>query len=146
MQNIFCHFYQFSADMYMATSPSVIIHIYLVSCTDCCPSSTHCCSRLPAGSTVTTILEQKAVPYEAVLEVVPSQLWTIPGTTTSILCTYSLIHWETGARKLLDLHKSKQGNTTNLNISCFSMENEKIAAQVGFEPTTYCLRGRCSTN
>ena len=28
--------------------------------------------------------------------------------------------------------KSKQGNTTNLNIS-FSMENEKRAAQVGFE-------------
>ena len=44
--------------------------------------------------------------------------------------------------ELLNLHKSKQGN---LNIS-FSMENEKIAAQVGFEPTTYCLRGRCSTN
>ena len=41
--------------------------------------------------------------------------------------------------------KSKQGNTTNLNIS-FSMENEKRAAQVGFEPTAYCLRGRCSTN
>ena len=41
--------------------------------------------------------------------------------------------------------KSKQGNTTNLNIS-FSMENEKRAAQVGFKPTTYCLRGRCSTH
>ena len=40
---------------------------------------------------------------------------------------------------------SNQGNTTNVNIS-FSMENEKRAAQVGFEPTTYCLRGRCSTN
>ena len=49
--------------------------------------------------------------------------------------------------ELLDLRKSKQGNTTNLNIS-FSMENEKRAAQVGFKPTTYmyCLRGRCSTN
>ena len=47
--------------------------------------------------------------------------------------------------KLLDLHKSKLGNTTNLNIS-FSMENENRAAQVGFKPTTYCLRGRCSTN
>ena len=41
--------------------------------------------------------------------------------------------------------KSKQGNTTNLNIS-FSMENEKGAAQVGFKLTTYCLRGRCSNN
>ena len=41
--------------------------------------------------------------------------------------------------------KSKQGNTTNLNIS-FSMEKEKRAAQVGFKPTTYCLRGRCSTH
>ena len=41
--------------------------------------------------------------------------------------------------KLLDLHKSKQGNnTTNLNIS-FSVENEKRAAQVGLEPTTHCL-------
>ena len=47
--------------------------------------------------------------------------------------------------KLVDLYKSKEGNTTNLNIS-FSMENEKIAAQVGFKPTTYCLRGRCSTH
>ena len=46
--------------------------------------------------------------------------------------------------KILDLHKSKQGNTTNLNNS-FSMENEKRAAQVGLEPTTYCLLGRCST-
>ena len=42
--------------------------------------------------------------------------------------------------KLVDLHKSKQGNTTNLNIS-FSMENEKRDAQVGLEPTTYCLLG-----
>ena len=42
-------------------------------------------------------------------------------------------------------HKSRQGNTTNLNVS-FSMENEKRAAQVGLEPTAYCLRGRCSTN
>ena len=46
--------------------------------------------------------------------------------------------------KLLDLHKSKQGNTTNMNIS-FSIENEKRAAQVGLEPTTYCMLGRCST-
>ena len=46
--------------------------------------------------------------------------------------------------KLLELHKSKQGNTTNMNIS-FSIENEKRAAQVGLEPTTYCLLGRCST-
>ena len=37
-------------------------------------------------------------------------------------------------RKLLDLHKSKQGNTTNLNIS---FSNEKRAAQVGFEHTAY---------
>ena len=35
--------------------------------------------------------------------------------------------------------KSKQGNTTNLNIS-FSMKNEKKnPAQVGFKPTAYCL-------
>ena len=51
-----------------------------------------------------------------------------------------MITWE-----LLDIHKSKQGNTTNLNIS-FSMENEKRAAQVGLEPTTYCLLGKCSTS
>ena len=44
----------------------------------------------------------------------------------------------------LDLHKWKQGNPTNLNNS-FSIENEKRAAQVGLEPTTYCLLGRCST-
>ena len=31
--------------------------------------------------------------------------------------------------------------TTNLNCS---FPKEKRAAQVGFEPTTYCLRGRCS--
>ena len=41
--------------------------------------------------------------------------------------------------------KSKQSNTTILNIS-FPMENEKRAAQAGFEPTAlalltaYCLR------
>ena len=29
-------------------------------------------------------------------------------------------------------------HTTNLNIS-LSMENEKRAAQVGFDPTTYCI-------
>ena len=46
--------------------------------------------------------------------------------------------------KLLDLYKSKQGNTTTLNIS-FSIENEKRATQVGLEPMTYCLLGRCST-
>ena len=41
--------------------------------------------------------------------------------------------------------KPIQGNTTtNLNIS-FSIENEKRAAQVGLEPTTHCLLGRCST-
>ena len=34
--------------------------------------------------------------------------------------------------------KSKQGNTTNLNIS-FSMENKKRAAQVGFKLMTYYL-------
>ena len=39
---------------------------------------------------------------------------------------------------------NKQGNTTNLNNS-FSIENEKRAAQVGLEPTTHCLLGRCST-
>ena len=38
--------------------------------------------------------------------------------------------------ELLDLHKSKQGNTTNLSIS-FSMENEKRAAQVGLKPMTW---------
>ena len=36
------------------------------------------------------------------------------------------------------------GNTTSLNNS-FSKENEKRAAQVGLESTTYCLLGRCST-
>ena len=41
--------------------------------------------------------------------------------------------------------KSKQGNTTNMNIS-FSIENDKKAAQVRFEPMTYLLRGRCSTH
>ena len=59
---------------------------------------------------------------------------------TSISNTYSIYIHE----KILDLHKSKQGNITNLNNS-FSMENEKIAAQVGLEPMTYCLLGRCST-
>ena len=54
------------------------------------------------------------------------------------------IHVYINARKLLDLHKSKQGNTTNLNIY-FSLENEKISAQVGLKPMTYCLLGRCST-
>ena len=44
-------------------------------------------------------------------------------------------------RELLDLHESKQGNTTNLNIS-FSMESEKRAAQVGFKPMTYVLLTR----
>ena len=34
------------------------------------------------------------------------------------------------------VHRSKQGNTTNLNIS-FSKENEKRAAQVGLEHTAY---------
>ena len=33
--------------------------------------------------------------------------------------------------------KSKQSNTTNLNIT-LSVESEKRAAQVGFEPTTQC--------
>ena len=46
--------------------------------------------------------------------------------------------------ELLDLHKSKQGDRTNQNS--FSMENEKRAAQVRFEPMTYCLGGRYSTN
>ena len=41
----------------------------------------------------------------------------------------SISTWE-----LLYRPKSKQCNTTNLNISFF---NEKRAAQVGFEPTTY---------
>ena len=35
--------------------------------------------------------------------------------------------------------ESKQGNTTNLGIS-FSMENDKRAAYVGFEYTTYGRR------
>ena len=39
--------------------------------------------------------------------------------------------------------RSKQGNTTNLNSSLFE---EERAAQVRFKPTTYYLRGRCSTN
>ena len=34
--------------------------------------------------------------------------------------------------------KSKHGNATDPNIS-FTMENEKRAALVGFEPTTLCL-------
>ena len=38
------------------------------------------------------------------------------------------------AWELLDLHKSKQGNTTNLNIS---FSNEKGATHVGFESTAY---------
>ena len=41
--------------------------------------------------------------------------------------------------------KSKQGNTTNMNI-CFSIENDKRAAQLGFQHMTYLLRGRCSTH
>ena len=49
-----------------------------------------------------------------------------------------------GAWKLLDLI-NKQGNTTNLNNSFFT-ENEKRAAQVGLESTTYCLLGRCSSS
>ena len=36
-----------------------------------------------------------------------------------------------GTWKQLDLRKSKQGNTTNLNIS---FSNEKRAAQVGLDP------------
>ena len=36
------------------------------------------------------------------------------------------------------IRKSKQGNTTNLNIF-FSMENEKRAAQVRLEPMTHWL-------
>ena len=35
---------------------------------------------------------------------------------------------------------NEQGNTTNLNVSI-----KQRAAQVGLEPTTYCLLGRCST-
>ena len=42
---------------------------------------------------------------------------------------------------LLDLHKSKQSNTPNLNIS-FSMENEKEKRCTG----RICLKGRCFTN
>ena len=38
-----------------------------------------------------------------------------------------------------------QGNTTNLNNSSF-LDKEKRAAQVGLEPTTHCLLGRCSTS
>ena len=41
--------------------------------------------------------------------------------------------------------KSKQGNTTNMNIS-FSIENDKRAAQLGFQHMTYLLQGRCSTH
>ena len=41
-----------------------------------------------------------------------------------------------------DLHQSKA--TTNLNT--LSTENEIRAAQVRFEPTTHCIRGKCSTN
>ena len=57
--------------------------------------------------------------------------------TFCCLVTYHVHTW-----KLLDLHKSKQGNTTNQSNSLFK---EKRAAQVGLEPTTYCLLGRCST-
>ena len=46
----------------------------------------------------------------------------------------------TGTWELLD---PKMSNITNLKSSLFK---EKRAAQVGFKPTTYCLRGRCSTN
>ena len=53
------------------------------------------------------------------------------GTRTCDTPLTRQITWE-----LLDLHKSKQGNTTNMNIS-FYMKNEKRAAQVGFKPTTY---------
>ena len=42
------------------------------------------------------------------------------------------------------VNKNK-ANTTNLNNSFFT-EKEKRAAQVGFEPTTYCLLGRCSNH
>ena len=38
--------------------------------------------------------------------------------------------------------KSKQGNTTNLNIS---FSSEKRAAQVGFEPTTYSTACQANT-
>ena len=47
------------------------------------------------------------------------------------------LHGKLGKR--LGLRKLKQGNTTHLNIS---FPNEKRAAQVGFKPTTYCIRGR----
>ena len=67
-----------------------------------------------------------------------------------VLCTLHSMY--IGIHHIIIVHgnlsyrpKSKQGDTTNLNIS-FSMENEKKAAQVGLEPTTYCLRGRCSTH
>ena len=39
----------------------------------------------------------------------------------------------------------KQGKTTNPNNSFFS-EKKKRAAQVGYEPTTHCLLGRCSNH
>ena len=38
----------------------------------------------------------------------------------------------------LDLHRTKQGNTTDLSIS-FPIENEKRAVQVGLKPTAYTL-------
>ena len=53
-------------------------------------------------------------------------------------CPLGRVEWENNLTiytwKPLDLHKSKQGNTINLNIS---FSTEKGAAQVGFEPTTY---------
>ena len=65
------------------------------------------------------------------------------GTCMQHCSLYSIILSHFISWELLDLHKSKQGNTTNLNIS-FSMENEKKSCSGGLKPTTYCLRGRCS--
>ena len=67
-------------------------------------------------------------------------LKTCDGTFNLAKFTHTMVR--VCAWKLLDLHKSKQGNTTKLNIS---FPNEKTAAQVGLEPTTHCLLGRCST-
>ena len=52
------------------------------------------------------------------------------GRVDQILVTDTYIHVHAYACELLDLHKSKQGNTTNLNIS-FSMENEKKSCSGG---------------
>lgn len=42
-------------------------------------------SAIYVGSSVAAVLEQRAIAFESVLEVVADRLWNISGTTTSIL-------------------------------------------------------------